>query len=169
MRKALLYPILTLALACNDATVFQPDEDLTFSAASAPWLVLTWQETFDQPYAGESWVTESGILQMRSIDNGFSVTGELVGYAHVYGRVMIDTRTGNGNGSGSAHYDLTEPGVGTLECTWNSKLYEFPVFVQYGQSFCKGTGHFEGWKVKGTTTNETNPGIGVYDVTAEVR
>jgi hypothetical protein len=82
---------------------------------------------------------------------------------------MIDTRTGKGEASGSSHYDLTGPGVGTLECTWQSKLYDFPVVVQYGQSSCKGTGYFEGWKVKGTTNNESNPGGSIYDATAEVR
>ena len=168
MRRLLYLPVLVFALACNDSAVFQPSENPTFSAASAPWAVLTWQETFDQQYAGEVSVTPSGILQMKNIDNGFFVTGELVGYANVYGRAVIDTRTGLGNGSGSAHYDLTVPGVGTLECQWHSKIYDFPVFTQYGESSCKGTGYFEGWKVKARTNNETT-GVGIYDVTGEIR
>ncbi len=159
-----------VAVSCNDATVFQPDEDATFSSASAPLMVLSWQETFDQQYAGEVGVTPSGIMHMEGIDNGFVATGDLEGYVHFYGRAMIDTRTGIGNGSGSAHYDLTKPGVGTLECQWHSKLYDFPdPFVQYAQISCKGTGYFEGWKVKMTGNNENNPGLGIYDVTGEFR
>jgi hypothetical protein len=45
----------------------------------------------------------------------------------------------------------------------------FPVFVQYGQYTCIGTGYYEGWNVKVTGTNESNPGIGIYTQTAEVR
>jgi len=176
MRKLLFLPVLALMLACSDAAVFQPDEsavvqrdDLAPAAAVTQRMTFAWQETFDQQYAGETSVTPSGILHMKNIDNGFFAAGDLVGYAHVYGRAMIDTRTGLGNGSGTAHYDLTEPGVGTLDCNWHSKLYEFPVFVQYGESNCTGTGYFEGWKMKAMTTNESNPGVGIYSVTAEMR
>ena len=56
-----------------------------------------------------------------------------------------------------------------LECNWHSKLYDFPVFVQYGEFSCTGTGYFENWKVKGASNNEANPGVGIYAVTAEMR
>jgi hypothetical protein len=106
---------------------------------------------------------------MKNIDNGFFVTGGIEGYVHVYGRARIDLRTGLGNASGTAVYELTAPGVGTLECNWHSKLYEFPVFLQYGQSTCTGTGYFQGWKLKAKTSNESNPGVGIYSVMGEVR
>ena len=36
MRKLALLPILTLALACNDGTIMQPEDDLTVAAARPP-------------------------------------------------------------------------------------------------------------------------------------
>ena len=168
MRKFVI-PLLAFAMACSDASVVEPKAEALFSPASAPWLVLTWQETFDQSYAGETMVTPSQVLQMRDIDNGFFVTGGVVGYGHVYGRAALNLRTGEGNGSGTAVYQLTEPGVGTLECNWHSAIHGFPVFVQYGQYTCKGTGFYEGWKVKVTGNNESNPGVGIYTQTAEIR
>ena len=168
MRWLALVSLLALA-ACSDAGVMEPESEATFSAASAPWLVLTWQETFDQPFAGESTVTPSGILHMKNIDNGFFVSGDLVGYVHAYGRAMIDLGTGRGNGSGTSVYQLTEPGIGTLECNWHSKIAGFPVFVQHGEFTCGGTGYFEGWKVKISGNNVNNPGIGIYDAIGEVR
>ena len=169
MRMLFLIPLLALALACAESPVLEPDADATFSSASQPALVLTWLETFDQQYAGDVRSTPSGILQMRDIDNGFSVTGDLVGYVHVYGRAMIDLRTGIGNGSGSMRYDLTEPGVGSLDCDWSSKITGFPVFEQEAHATCLGSGYFEGWKVKTTGDNFINPGVGIYAYIGEVR
>ncbi len=109
-------------------------------------------------------------MHLSDVDNGFFVTGDVVGYSHAYGRARIDTRTGEGNGSGTLHYDLTEPGVGTLECNWHSKIHSFPgPFVQNSEMVCHGTGHFDGWLVKARGNNEANPGVGVYTATAEVK
>jgi hypothetical protein len=169
MRKLALGPLLVLALACSDSSVLQPDDDFSISAAAAPRMVLTWQETLDLGDWGEQSLTPGGVLQLRNFDFGYSVAGDLVGYNHVMGRAMIDTKTGQGNGSGPAHLDLTSPGVGTLECTWHSKIYDYPVILQYGEGSCEGTGYYEGWKMKFTGSNENNPGLAIYDYTAEVR
>jgi len=165
--------LVFLTLACDGQPVepetsTQPNVDPSFGATST--LTLDWQETFDQPYAGSSRVTPSGILHLSEVDNGFFVTGDVVGYSHAYGGARVDTRTGQGNGSGTLHYDLTEPGVGALDCTWHSKLYNFPgPFVQYSEMVCHGSGYFDGWKMKVSGNNEANPGVGIYTATAEVK
>ncbi len=168
MRKLALLPVLVFAVACSDSTVVRPDV-LSISAARAPRMVLTWQETLDLGDWGEQRLTPGGVLQLRNFDFGYLVAGDLSGYSHVYGRAMIDTKTGRGNGSGPAHYDLTVPGVGTLECRWHSKIYNYPVIVQYGEASCEGTGYYEGWKLTVTTNNANNPGLPIYDYIAEVR
>ena len=169
MRKLLLLPILALALACEEAPNHQADADPLFAPASRQLMVLNAVETFDQPYTGDITVTPSGILHMRNIHNGFVVSGDLEGYNHVYGQAMIDTRTGRGEASGTSLYELTSPGVGTLECTWKSKLYDYPVFLQYAKYTCNGTGYFEGMKVKIYGNNDANPGVGIYAGLVEVR
>jgi hypothetical protein len=169
MRKLLLIPMLALVLACEDAAVYQPDADPLFAPASRPLMVLTWQQMPDQYFSGKTWLTPSGIIQIRNAHSGAWVTGDVEGYAHVYGQGHIDTRTGRGEGSGHSVFELTSPGVGTLECTWTNTTYDWPVLRQYSKFTCQGTGYYEGWKVKAEGTNEANPGSGPYTITAEVR
>ena len=168
MRKLFLLPILALALACDDAAVLEPEADPLFAPASRPLMVLTVYETFDQPYSGETSVTPSGIIQMRDIHNGFNVFGDLVGYSHYFGLARIDTRSGKGGASGTALYELTSPGVGTLECTWASEISGFPAApVQISHGTCSGTGYYDDWKAK--YEGYMDPATGMVTGTFEVR
>ena len=172
MRRSLilgLVPVLAFAVSCDDAAVLEPEADPLFAPASRPLMVLTWQITFDRYYSGESFITPSGSLQARDVDSGYVVTGDLEGYVHMVGNGMLDLRTGHGNSSGTAVYELTTPGVGTLECVWHVKRYDLPLFRTYSDLTCSGTGYYEGWKVKAEGTNEANPGSGPAIIPAEVR
>ena len=173
MRGLALLPLIMLMFACGDSTLVQPEDDLTIAAAArAGRTVLTWQEAFDQSWdAGESFATPSGVLHMWGIDNGFFVTGDLEGYSHVYGRCQINLNSGKGACTLTASYAITEylsqSVDGGFECVGTSKLEDFPVFTQYGRQECKGTGDFEGLRVKAETYNPI-PGGTTYATTAEI-
>ncbi|MCL7927458.1 MAG: hypothetical protein M8841_06690 [marine benthic group bacterium] len=164
-----LLPAVALAVGCEEAPLGPSAADPLFAPASQPLMVLTWQITFDRYYSGESFVTPSGIFQARDVDSGYVVTGDLEGYVHMVGNGMLDLRTGHGTSSGTAVYELTEPGVGTLECVWKVKRYDLPLSRTYSNWTCSGTGYYEGWKVKAEGTNEANPGSSQAIITAEVR
>jgi len=161
-----------LVFSCGDSTLVQPEDDLTIAAAArASRTVLNWQESFDhQEDAGDSFVTESGVLHMWGIHNVFEVAGDVNGYAHVYGRCTINLSNGKGTCSIKAVYDIAGSGLtgsGTFECAGDSKLEDFPVFVQHGYGNCKGTGDYAGLHMKYHTYNPI-PGGTTYDTTAEI-
>jgi len=171
MKRLALLPLLMFAFACSDSTLLQPEEDLTIAAAArAARTVLTWQEAFDQSYAGDNFTTQSGVLHLWGIDNGFFVTGDLEGYSHVYGRCEIDLNSGKGGCSLTISYAITEylsqSVDGGFECVGHSKIKGFPAaLVQNGYFNCKGTGDFAGLNMKATGTNENLPN---YVMTGEI-
>jgi len=99
------------------------------------------------------------------------VTGDLEGYSHVYGRCQINISNGKGACSLTSSYAITEylsqSVDGGFECVGTSKMEDFPVFTQYGRQECKGTGDFEGLRMKTDVYNPT-PGVGNYETTGEI-
>jgi hypothetical protein len=172
MRRLIFLPLLVFAVACNDSTLVQPENDLTIAAdARAARTVVTWQEVFDQSYAGESFTTPSGVLHMWGIENGFNLTGDLEGYSLVYGRCQINLNSGEGGcGSITISYAIDEylsaPVDGGFECAGHTEIEGFPAaLVQRGYFDCKGTGYFEGLHMKAQGTNENLP---AYQMTGEI-
>ena len=165
MRRLALLPLLMFAFACNDSTLVQPENDLTIAAAQAPRTVYAFDLIDDPPHDyGESLTTPSGILHMWDYDFVYEAVGDFVGVQHVYGRATINTNTGKGNASGTQLFELTEPGVGTWECRWHSQI---DGAAQHGWFYsCKGTGYFEGMKMKGESVSETGD---IFASFAEIR
>ncbi len=163
MRRLALVPLVMLAFACNDSTLVQPDA-LMLAAPQAGRTVYE----FDLIDVGPNdWgtlrETPSGILHLWGYHFIYEAEGELEGFQHVYGRGRIDTNTGKGNASGTQLFELTKPGVGTFECRWHSQI---DGDAQHGWFYsCKGTGEFEGMKMKGESVTED--GL-IFASTAEI-
>ena len=150
MRKLLFLPILTLAFACNDAPVFQPDEDLTasFTAAAAEWTPFCTTVVLAGPVGTpDLWMT--GKVSHFCGGNEWTHLDDLLGTSVHRGCMTTNTVTGTGTGHGSLAMDLTEafgdPVEGGFEGKW---LLNSEGTYYTGKWWGKGYGDFEGTKME---------------------
>jgi len=178
MGRTAILPFLALALACGD-TPLQPTEDLAPDAvaqAKAAKTPFASQLTLVGPVEpGDVRISHSGVLHGTDLVNEFAMTGDLVGSWFFIGKYHINPNNGKGRSIGNPGLVvITSPMVGTFECKGGGKIENWPTddFIQYGnQRGCKGTGDYEGMRMKARISNEANPGLGagaIYDLWGEI-
>ena len=186
MKKLNVLPFLLFALACGDSTLVEPpaetELDLVVTADRAVRTEYTFQANRDWS-CGEAEgclpatvrYTPSGVGFFNDFRALFVVTGGLVGDLWVMADIKINLNNGKGTASGTAFFDLTEPGVGTFECQVHADYEGYNAassfrYVEHARySSCEGTGDFEGKKMKAWLNNEANPGLAIVDGVAEIR
>jgi len=164
---------LPLLFACNDSTVLQPDDLSVAAAAASRTEYVGWCNWVpDHPDAVE-WTlrtTPSGVLHMYGGTNVLECDGPLEGVQYVSGAATINLRNGKGGFRGTTVWDL---GDGSFDCPSHTEIEGYLPpdfeFIQKSKYTCKGSGVFDGKKMKGTFSNEQNPGVGNYYYVAEMR
>lgn len=149
MRKLILFPVFMLALACNDGTLVQPEDNPTVAAAAAaaktrPFsTTLTWLGP-----VGPAEFRQTGNVARQCGGNRYGHSGDLVGTAIHTGCTAVNSLTGKGTGEGELTIDLTEawgdPVVGGFEGEWLAWIDGTVWRVKW---WCKGYGDFEGMKL----------------------
>jgi hypothetical protein len=167
----MVLPIVAVALACSDSTILQPDPrlgaDVVSTGIAVSFRLLEDPANDDW---GTQWVTPGGILQVRGADFGYLVVGDLVGQQRTRGdELVLNLNNGKGTAAGTMLFVLTAPGAGTFECRFHGSIENFPLHIQRGVFYdCKGSGYYADLRMKGSYNNESNPGVGDFDATAEI-
>lgn len=182
MRKLVLLPVLTLALACSDTTFVEPPIEPEPGPSVVAAKVMTMAYNFEADIfwfcdaelgCGTDRVTPSGVAHGKGLEIGLISTGELVGELWVTADYNINMVNGTGIANASAVLNLTSPGIGSFECKGHAEFegYSPPDFAYVEHlrySGCKGSGDFEGKKMKFWADN-AGPGSTHYVGVAEIR
>jgi len=127
--------------------------------------------------AGGVRVNSAGIVFGYDLINEFETVGDLNGFWYFQGKYKANPKNGKGLSITSPALwviNESEWGTGTFECNNSFRMKNWPTddFLQYGNlTGCTGTGDFEGMKLRGFVSNESDPGLfvdSVYEIWGEI-
>lgn len=165
MRKLALIPLLTLVFACNDSTLIEPESNPGITAdqeqAREPRQEYTFQFQLEGPLPPEPPppIQDGDFSILRGVSNSFVVEGELAGYAYFTGGATLNTITGEAYGSGGMLLVLNAPEVGAFMCRWRATWEGFFASSDGEWYECRGTGGFEGMKLRALNNNDRDPAV----------
>lgn len=174
MRTLAALTVLTLATACADAGIVQPepesmDTPVSFDRAMDMPGAMEFFSTFTfvaERDPGVVHITPSGVRHRTGLVHEWAMVGDLTGPVFFEGNVNVNPSTGKGVAIGKplwfnvqiSKWEMT----GTFACNNLGMLENYPApdFTMHGHlSGCKGTGDFEGMNLWASFSNEDSPGL----------
>lgn len=168
---ASLLLVVILAAGCSEPLALESTQAPAFAAAEATTFTATFT---GNPWDPGEWKVSDGILHIRDLIGGGAISGYIEGTVTVPLDADLHVATGAGPSRGTFTFEITsldgEPVSGNFEGRLRGKVIGFPgpSFVHAGQLVGHGTGDLAGMQIKGTYTNEANPGVSLYVLTGRI-
>jgi len=162
---ASLLLVVILAAGCSEPLALESTQAPTFAAAEATPLTFTF---IGNPWVPGEWTNTNGMVHIRGLISGGAIGGYMEGTATVPCEAEFHMATGAGPARCHFTFEVTHLGGQNVNGTFEGEMrgqasgFLTPAFVHKGHFIGHGTGDMAGMKIRGTYTNEANPGVSNY-------
>jgi hypothetical protein len=168
---ASLLLVAVLVTGCSEPLPSESPDGPVFAAAEATPFTFTYTAN---PWVMGEWTYTDGMLHVRGLISGGTIGGYVEGTATVPCEGDVHTATGAGPIRCHFTFEVTHLDGQTVNGTFEGEMrgrasgFASPAFVHTGHFVGHGTGDMAGKKIRGTYTNEANPGVSNYVGTGSI-